>query len=128
MSELMIDNCALCGGVAWLQREHGEEFLGPNGPQIGTARYIRCAGSDGPVNPETGEFDASGDWKAWKECDPDDCTTYDEQHGGAYQAGEEPCILKWNAMHASIIEARELEGATKPALDSAPKTTTKGRL
>lgn len=116
MSDLWIANCALCGGEAWLHRDHGCEFQGPNGPQQGTARYIACAGSRGPVNPETGELDEEGgDWDNWQCCDPDGCETFDEEHGGAYGAGEGPCVAKWNAMQTSIIEARELEATTRPA-------------
>lgn len=82
---------------------------------------MACAGAHGPVNPDTGELDEYGDWKSWEPCDRDDCETFDEQHGGAHGAGEEPCVLKWNAMQTSTIEARELEVATKPAQSAAGK-------
>lgn len=73
------------------------------------------------MDPVTGERNDDGNWQDWESCEPDDCTTYDEQHGGAHGAGEEPCILKWNAMQTSIIEARELEAGTKPSPAASDK-------
>jgi hypothetical protein len=110
-----IERCALCGGIAWMQEENGQPFQGEHGTTYGTEHYIQCAGATGPVNPETGDEDPDGDWKAWVECDADDCSTYDHQHGGQYGAGELPCKLKWNAMQVAIREFIALQQATPQA-------------
>ena len=110
-AEPELENCALCGRPAGMQRDHCGQFDG----QTGTARYICCDGEYGPVGHDTKEGATNEAWNAWTRCEPDDCETFDEEYGGEWQAGVFPRILKWNAMQRSIREAMALSAATPAA-------------